>query len=282
MKKRTKILVPIDFSTCSENALNYALHLADRVDATLEILNVTPYDALPVDYPTFVTSVTEERISISKELMKNKIEKIKRDVTPLLGFAPSIETDIEIGAADAKIVEVASRDQVDFIIMGTQGQNSVLDRFLGSTAVEVVKNAPCPVFVIPEQAKFNEDMLIGYATDFKDADAFEIWRITKMLQPFQADITAVHLSENGELVKDKIDDFKGFFRDNAPYVDIRFYSFLSKDMVADLNTFIQNHKINLMVVYKPKRSFFERLFHTSFTKKMVRHTEVPLLILNEK
>lgn len=282
MKKRTKILVPIDFSPCSDNALKYALCLADRIDAIVEILNVTTYDAIPLDFPAFVATVTEEKISMSRTIMRETIEKIKKEVSPLLNFTPSIETDIEVGVPETKIIDVANRDKVDYIIMGTQGQNTVMDRFLGSTAVEVVKYTPCPIFVIPEKAKLNEDIMLGYATDFKASDPFEIWKITKLLQPFQADIAAIHLSETGEFVQDKIEEFESFFRENVPYADISFYSLHSKDMVTDINTFIKDHNINLMAMYKPKKNFFERLFHRSFTKNMVRHTEVPLLILNEK
>lgn len=282
MKKRTKILVPIDFSPCSENALNYAFRFADRIDATLEILHVATFDAPPLDYPSFVATVTEEKISMSQSRLKKTINRINRDVRALLDHKPEVETDIELGIPDAKIVEVAARDRVDFIIMGTQGQNSVWDRFLGSTAEGVMKYAPCNVIVIPDEFEYTEAIKIGYATDFLDADAFEIWKATKLLQPFQANITAVHLSEKEKFTKGKIDELDEFFKENAPYVNIQFYSFHSKDMAADLNLFIKNHLINLMVMYKPKRNFFERLFHRSFTKSMVRHTEVPLLILKEK
>lgn len=282
MKKRTKILVPIDFSLCSENALNYALCLADRLDASVEVLNVMTYDVPLSDYPSFVTIPNDQKIAMGRTMMKEAINKIKKDVKPLLDATPDIETDIEVGIPDKKIVEIAARDRADYIVMGTQGQNSTWDRFLGSTAVAVVQHSPCPVFVIPEKSKYQKGMKIGYASDFMDADAFEIWKTAKLLQPFQANITAAHLSQKAEFTENKIKELDEFFNENAPHIDIRFYSFHSKDMTADMNTFIKNHNINIMVMYQPKRNFFERIFHRSFTKDMVRHTEVPLLILKEK
>ena len=49
MKKTTKILVPIDFSDCSENALIYAMQLADEIGANLLVLNIPPFDTSNMD-----------------------------------------------------------------------------------------------------------------------------------------------------------------------------------------------------------------------------------------
>lgn len=282
MKKIPKILVPIDFSEASDSVLQFAFRLADRIKATVEVLHVATYDVPPLDYPSFVAIAADEKIKMARSLMNKVVEKNRKNVSKLLRNFNNIQTDIEVGVADTKILEVASRDDVDYIVMGTQGQNSVWDRFLGSTAIDVLKYAPCPVFVIPEKAVYKEEMILGYATDFSDADAFEIWKASKLLNPFKGNIIAIHLSERGEYSKDKIRELDDFFTENAPQIDIRFYSFYRKDMVKGVNEFIDDHNISLMVIYKPKRNFFERLFHKSFTKEMVQYTEVPLLILNEK
>ncbi len=282
MKKRLKILVPIDFSKASNEVLEFAFHLAKRVDATLEVLYVTSYDTPPLDFPSSVAIVTDKNIQLARGRMNKALESVRKKLSGVLDRLPDVQTDIEVGIPATKIVDIAERDDVDYIVMGTQGQNSVWDRFLGSTAIGVLKYAPCPVFVIPEKAKYKEEMLLGYATDFSSADAFEIWKASKLLQPLKANIVAVHLSEREEYAEDKIAELDEFFTENAPNIDIRFYSFFSENIVEGMNKFIKKHDINLMVLYKPKRSFFDKLFHKSFTKEMVRHTEVPLLILNEK
>lgn len=282
MKKKTKILVPTDFSPCAENALAYAYCLADKIDATIEVLHVTTFEIPPLDYPSFVAIATEEKIAMARRKMIKSIESVRKNVSTLLNFFPDIETDIEVGIPDTKIIEVAHRDKVDFIIMGTQGENNVWERFLGTTTADVLKFAECPVLVIPEKAKFKEEIVIGYATDFSAADPFEIWKASKLLQPFQSKVIAVHLNNKKQYLEDEIAEMEMFFKENAPAIDISFHCIFTEDMVEDLNAFIDKHNIATMVMFKPRRSFFERFFHKSFTKKMATHTEVPLLILNEK
>ena len=69
--------------------------------------------------------------------------------------------------------------------MGTQGENSTLDRYLGSVAANVMNSAYCSVIVVPESADFSNEIEMGYATDFSEADPFELWRAVKLLQPFK-------------------------------------------------------------------------------------------------
>ena len=278
MKKKTKILVPVDFSPCSENALNYAFFMADKIDATIEILHVAIFDTPPLDYPSFTVVATDEKIKMARTKMNETTERVRKR----LEFSPDIETDIEIGIPDTKIVEVASRDDVDLIIMGTQGENSMWDKFLGSTTADVLKYSSCPVLVIPEKAKFREEMVIGYATDFSAADPFEIWKASKLLQPIQSEVIVVHLNDKKEYLEEEIAEMETYFSENAPAIDISFHCIFTENMVDDLNVFIDKYNISTMVMFKPKRTFFERLFHKSFTKTMAMKTEVPLLILNEK
>ena len=278
MKKKTKILVPIDFSPCSENALAYAFYMADKIDATIEVLHVAIFDTPPLDYPSFAAVTTDEKIKMSRTKMKESTERVRKKVD----YSPDIETDIEIGIADTKIIEVAVRDDVDLIIMGTQGENSIWDKFLGSTTADVIKYASCPVLVIPEKARFREEMVIGYATDFSAADPFGIWKASKLFQSFQSEVIVVHLNDKQEYLEEEISEMKAFFAENAPTIDISFHCIFTENMVADLNVFIDEKNISTMVMFKPKRKFFERLFHKSFTKTMAMKTEVPLLILNEK
>lgn len=277
MKKKTKILVPVDFSPCSENALNYAFFMADKIDATIEILHVAIFDTPPLDYPSFTAVATDEKIKMARTKMNETTERVRKR----LEFSPDIETDIEIGIPDTKIVEVASRDDVDLIIMGTQGENSMWDKFLGSTTADVLKYSSCPVLVIPEKAKFREEMVIGYATDFSAADPFEIWKASKLLQPIQSEVIVVHLNDKKEYLEEEIAEMETYFSENAPAIDISFHCIFTENMVDDLNVFIDKYNISTMVMFKPKRTFFERLFHKSFTKTMAMKTEVPLLILNE-
>jgi len=166
--------------------------------------------------------------------------------------------------------------------MGTQGEHSKSYLLFGSTASTVVENAPCPLIIIPHGASFNPSIIMGYASNLANSDPFQIWRATKLIKPIQPiAINCIHFSETQKYTSDRFNEFKAFFAEKDPDSIINFYSIDTKDKLADLNVFIVNHHINLMVMYRPSRSFWKSLFGKSFTKQMSMQTNIPLLILKE-
>ncbi len=282
MKRATKILVPIDFSECSENALAFAMQLADKIKANLILLNVPHFDSGAMENYAFVVDEVESRTEESKILTNKFMQKVAETVRTSLDEVPSIQIDSQIGNIEATICDVAFRNQVDYIVMGTQGENSVLDKYLGSVASTVLKNAPCPVMVIPENTELAKKLILGYATDFSDADPFEVWKAMKLFKPFQPTIKCVHFDEQQDDNEGKIKELERYFAETSPELNIELYSLPVKDKVKDMNDFIEEHNINMMVMYKPKRSFFETIFHKSYTQKMARHSNIPLLVFKEK
>ena len=281
MERIAKILVPVDFSDCSENALVYAMQLAYKIKANILALHVTPPAMSDMGSPGSASVVVKEQISQSRKRLNLFVQKATKSIRLTLDETPSIQTDIEMGRVEATICDEAARSQVDYIVMGTQGENSTLDKYLGSVASNVLKNAPCQVIVIPENTEFEKQLVIGYATDFSDADPFEIWRVMKLFKPFQPKIKCVHFNERQVDNEDKMKELEVYFAETAPEFNVELYSLPVKDKIKDMNDFIEEHTINMFVIYRTKRSFFDSIVHKSYTQKMARHTNIPLLVYKE-
>ncbi len=281
MEKPINILVPIDFSDCSKNALEFALQLADKIKANLRLVNVLYFDGSDMENTAYALDAIEEQKVKSKNHMIKFMEKVTENVRASLDEIPTTQINIEIGKVVATICDVATRNEVDFIVMGTQGENSTLDKYIGSVTSNVLKKAPCPVIVIPEDAKFEKKMQLGYATDFSEADPFEIWKAVKLFESFQPEVKCVHFNEKQVYNEDKIKELETYFAETAPKLSIEFHSLPVEDKVKDMNDFIENENINMLVMYKLKRSFFESIFHKSYTQKMSKHTKIPLMVLKE-
>jgi len=285
MKRVSKILVPIDFSKCSENALAFAIQLADKIKANIQVLNVSPFDTKNTENPHTGLVLMEEQNSQSRKRLIKSVKKATESVRSSLDESPSIQNNIEMGRTETTICDVAARNQIDYIVMGTQGENSTLDKYLGSVASNILKNAPCPVMVIPEETEFEKKLVIGYATEFLDTDPFEIWKTIKFFKLFQPEIKCVHFNEKQAYKEDKINELELYFAETAPELNVELYNLpvkdKVKDKVKDMNKFIKEHNVNMLVMYKPKRTFFDSIFHKSYTQKMARHTNIPLLVFKE-
>jgi nucleotide-binding universal stress UspA family protein len=68
-------------------------------------------------------------------------------------------------------------------------------------------------------------------------------------------------------------------KDKISYPKLQFVNLEKGDIITSINTYIDDHHADLLVMAKHNRNFFDRLFHRSLSKKMAFHTHIPLLIL---
>lgn len=144
MSQFKKILVPIDFSAQSEEAMRTAAELARCYGASLTV--VTVYEPLAWQVPEGAWAMTpeqERRLFAAYETKLAEAEKMLRD----LGLG-DIETRLLQGAIALEIVEHARARGCDLIVMGTHGRKGVSRALLGSVAERVLRTAPCAVLVV--------------------------------------------------------------------------------------------------------------------------------------
>jgi len=142
--KLKKILVPIDFSQCSQKALQYAIPFARQFDAALTLFNVVP-GYLPVPEMGVVdVSLMETQMhqGAERELAALKQRHLADGITT--------ECIVRIGNPYHEIVVAAKEMNMDLIILSTYGRTGLKYVFMGSTAEHVVRYAPCPVLVVRE------------------------------------------------------------------------------------------------------------------------------------
>ncbi|MGN6709173.1 MAG: universal stress protein [Candidatus Nitrosocosmicus sp.] len=145
-----KILVPIDGSNYSMRAAKYAVELSKLQNAQLDCIHVI--SKLPLDYEYTVPTLAGASIQTYIEDIKkhaqewfNQVNKMASDE----GVA-SIKTDvfIDVKSIADSIINYATNNSVDLIVIGTKGRTG-LERFLlGSVAQGVKQHAHCPVLLV--------------------------------------------------------------------------------------------------------------------------------------
>ena len=147
------ILVPVDFSETSDNALNYAIGLANYLSAKIILLHV---DSIPLvnnefqDLSYVINKSKEENIA----MLKAKAELIKKD-NFLIG---EVDYFAESGELKSQISNYILEKNIDFLVMGVSGHNTVIGKVvLGSNAVSMSRESNIPVFIVPKN-RINESL----------------------------------------------------------------------------------------------------------------------------
>lgn len=136
----SRILLPTDFSAPSEKAAGYALQIARRDSAILQVVHVVNVNADISAF--FVTSALESMIEEAEINVK------KFQAKSLKGYK-NIKTAVLTGVPHQQILNFVRKNKSDLVIIGSHGKGSV-DRFLvGSNTERVLRKAGCPVLVVP-------------------------------------------------------------------------------------------------------------------------------------
>ncbi len=139
-----KIIVPLDGSEFSEEALPYAVKLANTLDAKLILVNVTELPFLVKDTPE-----REMRVVNQGESYLEDIADIINDENLGLHIDPKkVQTISVYGDPNQEIAKTAQLEGANLVVMTTHGRGGISRLMLGSVATAVVKRASIPVVLI--------------------------------------------------------------------------------------------------------------------------------------
>lgn len=265
-----KILIPVDFSPASLNALAFTDKMALHMEAVVDVIHIfsVPFADASATPPQYLEElITEKRTTVTRKL-KDIAEKYPNSVgntEAVYGFFPAVE-----------IEEYAREKGYDMIAMGTRGEHSIIDKYLGSITSEVMLRAKCPVFGIPENAKFVKGGPVAYASDHHEREEVAIEQLKRLSKSMGAPLKWVHVNIKDEDVRiEEIPTTPGSDSDFSNWHVVH-----AASVMEGLDEYIKREKIASLALFIPKRRLFERLFHTSFTKKMAMHADIPLIVFH--
>ena len=152
-----RILIPTDFSETSSAAIEYAIDLAGRYQASLHLLHVIEKRAVPPE-AEFPLGIFEGQ-TVTRERLVGLL-------TPVQRTAFRADFAVVIGSPSVEIARYAKAHEIDLIVMGTHGRSGVSHLLMGSVAEKVVRKAPCPVLTVrhPEHEFIQPEEESGEAT----------------------------------------------------------------------------------------------------------------------
>ena len=144
-----KMLVAIDFSDGSAQALRYALKFAVQFDSQLLLLHIL-HD--PAEAPGFYSSekagekVFRNMEEAASRMMDEFVEKHLKEWK-------KFDTRIIPGLPAEEIVRIAEKEKVDMIVIGTRGHGGLKRLMIGSVTDRVIRTCTCPVLAVHSEEK---------------------------------------------------------------------------------------------------------------------------------
>ena len=286
-----KILVPVDFSDCSYNACQYALKLASVFKAEIKLFYsyIIPTYSSPGSVLDFVefNDFNNELIELTKQHEEEKIirfhSKIKEQIKKQkINDVILSNYQFNAGLADEEIISYSHVYNPDVIIMGIKGESGIFVNLFGGVTQYVIDHSKFPVIAVPEKSKYKDIKNIIYAIRFDDTDFKAIDKLMSLVDSLQVKIFFVYVCF-GEKFRVDYKNMISIRNYVKKYKDIQsaFDIIESENVVDGFDEYMRKNKIDIISIAKQKRNFFTKLLTPSFTKKMLLHTEIPLLVFHE-
>jgi nucleotide-binding universal stress UspA family protein len=139
-----RILVPIDFSEHSKNALKYAIPFAQQFKASIDLMYVVEPTIYPADFSFGQIGFP----NVEEELRTHGNEELLKLIKKEIGKKVAARKIVRTGKPFYEISQYAQEEGIDLIIIATHGHSGMEQILFGSTAEKVVRKAPCPVLVV--------------------------------------------------------------------------------------------------------------------------------------
>ena len=147
MQNKAKILVPVDFSSGSSLAIEYAVELAKKFDAEIHLLNV-------IEDSNIGLSIGGDPLNTSEHAREKAIKELDKFIPTKFRSFDFIKQAAN-GAVYEVIIDYAKDYKINLIVMGSNGKTGFVSAWLGGTTYEVTRKAPCAVLTVkPEGLGF--------------------------------------------------------------------------------------------------------------------------------
>ncbi|MBO9702557.1 MAG: universal stress protein [Sporocytophaga sp.] len=281
------ILLPTNFSKASQKALEFAIMIAQKADAKIIVAHaytLTSINAEPI--PVVFENVLEE----TQEYLKSQLDSI-------CGYISSFKTDsgktintqyiIQYNIPEQEIKELATRHQVDLIVMGTNNPEG-LQGLVGSTIQNMIENTNVPILVIHEDTPVKLFNKIDFAIEKVSEKISYVKNIINLASIFKSEITLLHVEQYArsfqEYEKNTESSTASIILNSVKkitsYDQIKYKTTLSDIVEEGLHKGLMEDNSDLLVLIYNERNWLDALFHKSVIKSVLKKFSLPVLILH--
>lgn len=187
-----KILVPMDFSEYSDQALEYAMFLADKFCAAITLMHTVVLHEEDINEDEYLKAYQQ----IIQQKENERAKKIESHCS--VGKERGLEVHSvllrDVNAHESILAHIKDNDY-DLVVMGTHGRTGLSRWFSGSVAGKVVRESPIPVMTVHKELSRLNIQKILVPIDFSKHSPYAVEKAKKVAREFNAHLTFLHVVE---------------------------------------------------------------------------------------
>jgi nucleotide-binding universal stress UspA family protein len=268
-----RILIPIDFSEYSMEALKVGAKIARTYNCEIILLHI-----LELPHKTsgiFGAGSSIPEIMFYKDQMISKLENLM-DTDPLKGL--KVFTAFEFEKVGEGILDASIKNNIDLIVMGSKGSSGFEELFVGSNTEKVVRLSKTPVLVIKKANEEFKTQNFVFASDFSEETKEPFKKMLEFAKLFKSKLFLVtictpynfkptHIAE--KIIQDFVADF------NLGHYSIHIYN--DTNVESGILNFAKNVDADIIGISTHGRTGLTQFLNGSISEDITNHAIRPLI-----
>lgn len=274
-----KILLPTDFSENAYNAIKYAVQLFQNEECIFYLLNTyTPvlYDSEFILYSPSTLSLDEIYKKNSQKGLEKVEKKIKKEFS---NSKHRFERVSAFSLLNEEIKEQVERENIDLVVMGTQGATGAEQILFGTHTVHAIKRVKCSLLAIPSGFSYQPPKQILFSSDYDVNYTQDHLKILLDIASYNdASIQVLHVSFGYDLEPRQLESKKILenYLEGTPH---KFHSIEKDTVTGGIYHFQKENDVDMLVMISNKHSFFENLLFRPVINEIGFKLKTPFLVI---
>ena len=278
------LLIPVDFTDTSDNAVTFAAEWCKRYRYERVILLRTFYDnvfdhiVLSAEY----APVSQEYRQQERQETLERLESLSERLNVLLGENFQVDTMVSEVPLLRAILSTIKEEQPEMLLVGSDNYSYSSGSFIAGNLIAIVKASPIRVLIVPAGYTYKPVETALVPTDYNIMDVLDkfnqletspLWSDTKLLV-LNVDAKERYLHPDEAFIKKEsaLHEYLKNFNHEIHYSN-------DKNIMNGILHFTQTHDVQIIVALRGKRSFLYYLTHKSISEAIYRNAKEPVLIL---
>ncbi len=273
-----KIIVPVDFSLYSENALRTAALIAKKQESELIVVHMLELSNAVLSQSE---SYSQEQFIFYLKLAEKKFKDFLDK--PYLDEI-SVTTVVKHYKIFTELKEIANEYEADLIVMGSHGVSGLKELFVGSNTEKVVRSSDVPVLVVKGLPILEDFKNAVFACDFSKEDIIPYQKAKALLKVLNCNLELLYINTPNDSFKSTQEQkelFSGFLEGAEGDTDL-----LSKiNSVSDYSVekgileFTKTNKTDLIIMATHGKRGLAHFVDGSISEDVANHATLPVLTI---
>lgn len=272
-----KILIPIDFSETSIVAVRYASLIAQECKA--ELLLVNTYQTFHSNFRSKSENKKEEetiRLNAEKKMSQfMEIMQSNHYTSKISGFCIN-------GQLISIIDQFASANNVDLVVMGTEGAKGAKYVLLGSNTYDITKKISLPILSVPDKIQNFKIKKVAFFTDYDRKDIETLKSIQAIFKDIVLEYHLVHIHDGStgpnEQDFQKLKSWCVDLEKETSIKNITFELSHGKENILLIDDIAKSEDIDLLSLTMQEKTFWDKFLNKSFAREVILQSKTPIFL----